>query len=374
MGVGCVFDDVKLVQLSQEQLGQAQLDQVPPHHGGDLHHWQRKVGNDTLDWLDLSSACNREPWPVPEIDPILWSELPDQTSLLDQAAHFYGIRPIAIGAGSQHIIESLPLFLSYRHAKKRACVPRIGYQEHAFAWQKWGYELVFYDAVNELLEMEWSVAVVIQPNNPTGAMVESVLIKALVARAEQLEGHLMIDEAFIDPMPHLSVLNELEGLVKSESLFVLRSVGKFFGLAGARVGFVFCATSWQSTLRNLLGPWPVATPSLWLVEQALKDVVWQEKALLSLADRQKVFFDRIMPKLHTVFDSQECVITPLFFTWRLESKEIAEFAFSMLHQVGVHIRLGDGWVRVALPAMHEMAPLNHALVRLLKKAGGRELA
>ncbi|WP_067343376.1 aminotransferase class I/II-fold pyridoxal phosphate-dependent enzyme [Marinomonas spartinae] len=369
-----MFDDVKPVQLSQEQVGQAQLDQVPLHHGGDLLHWQRKVGNDALDWLDLSSACNREPWSVPEVDPILWQELPDQTALLNQATRFYGVRPIAIGAGSQHIIESLPLFLSYRHSKKRACVPRIGYQEHAFAWQKWGYELVFYDVLNELLEMEWSVAVIIQPNNPMGDMAEVALIKTLVARAEQLDGHLVIDEAFIDSVSHLSVLNEFEGGVKSESLFVLRSVGKFFGLAGARVGFVFCAMSWQSTLRNLLGPWPVATPSLWMVERALKDVSWQEKALLSLADRQKVFIDRIMPKLHTVFDSQECVITPLFFTWRLESKETAEFAFGMLHQVGVHTRLGDGWIRVALPAMYEMVPLNNALVGLLKKSGGRELA
>ena len=36
-----------------------------PKHGGDLAYWQRKVGaNDALNWLDLSSACNREPWPV----------------------------------------------------------------------------------------------------------------------------------------------------------------------------------------------------------------------------------------------------------------------------------------------------------------------
>lgn len=350
------------------------LNQAPPKHGGDLLHWQRKVGNDALDWLDLSSACNREPWPIPTIESTLWNELPDQTALLDQAAHFYGMRPTAIGAGSQHIIEALPLFLSDLHKNKRACVPRIGYQEHAFAWRKWGYELFYYDSVNELFECDWSVAVVIHPNNPTGEITEQETLMALAAKAEQIAGHLVIDEAFVDPLPNLSILNCLGDTVESESVFVLRSVGKFFGLAGARVGFVFCATQWQNTLRNLLGPWPVATPSLWLVEQALNDTSWQENALLFLEARQKTFVDRIMPKFHTIFDSQECAITPLFFTWTLESEDHAKQVFTMLHQVGVHTRLGEGWIRVALPAMSEMDHVNSALIRLLKKAGGRDLA
>jgi len=77
----------------------------------------------------------------------------------------------------------------------------------------------------------------------------------------------------------------------------------------------------------------------------------------------------VMPKFNTIFDSQESVVNPLFITWSLESKRYAEQVFDMLHQVGIHTRLGEGWIRVALPAMDEMEVLDKALIRLLKSAG-----
>lgn len=352
------------------------LESTPPKHGGDLAYWQRKVGSLALNWLDLSSACNREPWPIPEIASSLWMDLPDQADLLDEAECYFGRRPNAIGAGSQHIIESLPPLLRDHKGfiRQRVFVPRIGYQEHAFAWQKWGFEIAYYDALEELLEHKWSVAVVIQPNNPTGEIASAMTLSRLMTHAEQQSTSLVVDEAFIDACPELSLLNHQRGLDLSESLFVMRSVGKFFGLAGARVGFVFCAKKWQVMLRNLLGPWPVATPSLHLVRLAFADKAWQFQALQGLKVRQAAFVERVIPKFNTIFDSQDYVLSPLFITWFLDSDEYAAQVFEMLHQVGVHTRLGDGWIRVALPALDEMDALNSALIRLLKTAGGRELA
>jgi cobalamin biosynthetic protein CobC len=345
----------------------------PPKHGGDLAYWQRKVGNGALSWLDLSSACNREPWPVPTMAASLWMDLPDQVALLDMAEQYYGCRPSAIGAGSQHIIESLPILLRELKAlsNSRVFVPRIGYQEHAFAWQKWGFELFFYDAVEELLEQNFAVAVVIHPNNPTGEWASASTLSALIDHAEKQGASLVIDEAFIDPCPERSVLTGVTPSHWPESLFVLRSVGKFFGLAGARVGFAFCAAKWQHALSNLLGPWPVATPSLHLVSLAFADKAWQAQAMQSLQQRQAAFVERVMPKFNTIFDSQDSVLNPLFVTWTLDSDEYAAQVFEMLHQVGIHTRLGEGWIRVALPAMAEMDALNSALIRLLKSAGGQ---
>ncbi|MCB5161466.1 aminotransferase class I/II-fold pyridoxal phosphate-dependent enzyme [Marinomonas algarum] len=355
------------------------LNNTPPKHGGDLAYWQRQRGNEALHWLDLSSACNREPWPVPAFDTRLWMDLPDQNVLFDEAERYFKRRPKAIGAGSQHIIECLPVLLQHGLpttapvTSLRAFVPRIGYQEHAFAWQKWGYEVVYYDELNELLTQPWAVAVVIQPNNPTGEWATSETMTKLIAHAEQQGAHLVVDEAFIDPYPERSVLRNLPSSDLGESLFVLRSVGKFFGLAGARVGFVFCHSRWQALLRNLLGPWPVATPSLHLVSLALADTAWQTHALESLKARQAAFVERIMPKFNTIFDSQDYVLNALFVTWFVDPEQ-GEKVFHWLHKVGVHVRLGDDWVRVALPALDEMDALNSALIRLLKGVGGRDLA
>lgn len=353
------------------------LNSTPPKHGGDLVYWQRKIGNDALNWLDLSSACNREPWPIPAIDPELWMALPDQTDLLNAAEKYYGRRPSAVGAGSQHIIESLPLLLKESLLIKESrplnnnivFVPRIGYQEHAFAWQKWGFELAYYDSLETLLEQEFAVAVIIHPNNPTGEWATSEVLSALIDYAEQQDASLIVDEAFIDPCPELSLLTKQNNGQWPESLFVLRSVGKFFGLAGARVGFVFCADKWQSILKNLMGPWPVATPSLHLVSLAFADEAWKTQAMQSLKQRQVAFIERVMPKFNSIFDSQNSAVNPLFITWRLDSDECAGLVFDMLHQVGIHTRLGEGWIRVALPAMDEMEMLDKALIRLLKSAG-----
>jgi cobalamin biosynthetic protein CobC len=360
-------------------LKSSKLESLPPKHGGDLAFWQRKVGDEALNWLDLSSACNREPWPIPEVDTSLWMDLPDQVNLLEEAERYFGRRPNAIGAGSQHIIESLPPMLlanqpSALTASQTVFVPRIGYQEHAFAWKKWGFDIAYYDALEDLLEQQWAVAVVIQPNNPTGEVASAEVLTQLIAYAEQQKAYLVVDEAFIDASPELSLLNHQTAEDLSEALFLMRSVGKFFGLAGARVGFAFCAEKWQTALKNLLGPWPVATPSLHLVRLAFADTAWQSQARQNLAVRQAAFVERVVPKFNTIFDSQEYVLSPLFVTWTLESGDYAAQVFEMLHQVGVHTRLGEGWIRVALPALHEMDALNSALIRLLKTEGGRELA
>jgi cobalamin biosynthetic protein CobC len=368
-----VVSSAEIASTSDERL--SKLDSVPPKHGGDLAYWQRKVGNDALNWLDLSSACNREPWPISAIDSELWMALPDQEVLLDTAETYYRRRPNVIGAGSQQIIEALPLLINEVRVSdsNRVFVPRIGYQEHAFAWQKWGYELAYYDSLDELLEEDWLVAVVIQPNNPTGEWATKDSLSDLIFHAEKQGGYLVVDEAFIDPYPEQSLLMSQTG-EWSESLFVLRSVGKFFGLAGARVGFIFCASKWQNILKNLMGPWPVATPSLHLVSLALADKAWQAQALDSLKTRQAAFTERVMPKFNTIFDSQNSAMNALFVTWYLdswplESQAYAEQVFTMLHQVGIHTRLGEGWIRVALPAMDEMEVLDKALIRLLKGSG-----
>ncbi|WP_353669713.1 aminotransferase class I/II-fold pyridoxal phosphate-dependent enzyme [Marinomonas sp. THO17] len=356
-------------------LGATNLNAPSLSHGGDIEAWQRQQ-IEAQNWLDLSSACNREPWPIPNLKPELWLALPDQTALSETAAHYYGVHPTAITSGSQQIIEALPILKreALKIENKRVYVPHIGYQEHAFAWQKWGYEVIYYQQTSQLLNASWAVAVLIQPNNPSAEWTDQTLLDSLIQRAEQQGAWLVVDEAFVDVEPEQSVLKKFKQESWPMGLFVMRSVGKFFGLAGARVGFVFSHAQWQQSINNLIGPWPVSTASLHLVSLALQDTVWQGSARKQLLARQAAFIEKVLPKFNTIFDSQDYVLHPLFTTWQLVDQCYAEQVFAMLHQVGVHTRLGEGWIRVAMPAMTELAELNNSLVRLLKGAGGRELA
>ena len=87
-------------------------------------------------------------------------------------------------------------------------------------------------------------------------------------------GWLIVDEAFMDATPEQS----LAACSPQSGLIVLRSLGKFFGLAGARVGFAIAEPILLARLNALLGPWTVASPARWLATQALRDHAWREAA------------------------------------------------------------------------------------------------
>lgn len=343
----------------------------PPTHGGDLAAWQRLERN-ADHWLDLSSACNREPWPIPEDllqnSAKLWYELPDTFALTQAATDYFGQAPLAIGAGTQQFIEILPALLFEKVERKKVLVPAMGYQEHAYSWRKWGYDVCEYQDVSELFSIDWDIAVVISPNNPSGDYLSQETSAQLKGMLESSERYLILDEAFLDATAEHSWLQQ----ALPRGCFVLRSVGKFFGLAGARVGFIFGELSFQPAIKSLVGPWPVATPALHLVAEALQDSAWQAEALESLAERHDYFMKNIVPKLNTLFDSQTMQYAPLFFTWQLEPEQALK-AFQALHNVGIHIRLGEDWARVSLPAGHEMQRLNAGLVRLLQGHQLKEL-
>ena len=140
---------------------------------------------------------------------------------------------------------------------------------------KQGWSIIFYDSLPTDTQVDQSdVVVVINPNNPSGQFHSRDKLLKLRDKLATHNGTLIIDEAFVDVTPQSSVLNPLEQL---NYLIVLRSVGKFFGLAGARVGFVFAKSEIKEHLEEYLGPWTVAGPSRWLLKQALSDKQWQQR-------------------------------------------------------------------------------------------------
>jgi cobalamin biosynthetic protein CobC len=167
-------------------------------------------------------------------------------------------------------------------AHSRVGVPALGYNEHAHRWRQAGHDVTsiavrdFGAALDRL-----DVLVVSNPNNPTGERVTPAELLAWHARLSERGGWLVIDEAFADCTPENSVAR----FTDRAGLIVLRSLGKFFGLAGARVGFVVAARPLLDTLAEGLGPWTIAGPSRVVARDALLDTVWQE------ATRQRLRHD-----------------------------------------------------------------------------------
>ncbi len=239
------------------------------HHGGKLREAADEYGIELAQWLDLSTGINPVGWPVPPLDAASWQRLPEEADgLVDAAQAYYGAPHVLPVAGSQAAIQLLPTL----RAKGRVGIIAPGYAEHAWAWQRAGHEVIPLSPGQIAASLDTlDCLVLINPNNPSGERfcAETILQwrQRLVARG----GWLVVDEAFMDSTPGQSIAAETGG----EGLVLLRSLGKFFGLAGVRVGFVLAWPALLQTMRQALGPWTVSTPAREVARRALQDTHWQ---------------------------------------------------------------------------------------------------
>jgi len=234
-------------------------------HGGRLRAAARQYGIPETDWLDLSTGIAPWPWPLPAIPARAWARLPEADDGLETAAQaYYGAAQVLPVPGSQAAIQLLPRL---RRAGKVGVLSPC-YAEHAEAWRKGGH------VVRELAEDEvdffldgLDVLVLVNPNNPTGRLLEPAQLLAWHARLARRGGWLVVDEAFMDNSPGHSLAASCD----RGGLIVLRSFGKFFGLAGARLGFVLAEARWLALLAEQLGPWAINGPTRVLGQACLRD-------------------------------------------------------------------------------------------------------
>ena len=254
-------------------------------HGGRLRRAAQQYGIPLADWIDLSTGINPQSYPVPQIDPACWNRLPeDDDGLEAAAAAYYGNDRLLVLPGSQAAIQALPALFA---PVVVACLSPL-YEEHPQAWERCGHKLRRLPNLQRMLAAMTPNVLLCNPNNPTA---QSLPRQTLLDAAQQLRkrgGWLIVDEAFGDAEPE-NCIASVAGSDDAPNLIVLRSLGKFFGLAGARVGFVFGAPDKLDRLREVLGPWPVSHPSRFVAKRALEDSAWQIAAREQLAgDSQRL--------------------------------------------------------------------------------------
>lgn len=238
-------------------------------HGGDLDAARAAFPDAPEPWVDLSTGINPWPYPLPAIPGTAWTRLPghaEEEALRAAAAAYYGAPTSAHAAaapGSQALIQMLPRL----RGQSRVCVLGPTYAEHARAWAAAGHSV---RTVARIEELDGDVAVIVNPNNPDGRIVGRADLLALAARFAGRGGWLVVDEAFADVTPQASVADAVD----QPGLVVLRSFGKFFGLAGVRLGVALASSSLAAEIREAFGPWAVPGPALAVATRALRDDSW----------------------------------------------------------------------------------------------------
>ena len=308
-------------------------------HGGNLR--EAIAGSDRLpeDWIDLSTGINPHAYPVPALPAHAWHRLPEPSPALDAAARAYYRAPAMLAvAGTQAAIQALPHLVDVG----RVVVSAPSYAEHAHAWRRGGHAVreVQYDHLDAALDA-CEVMVVCNPNNPTGACIAPEVLLRWAARLSARGGWLVVDEAFGDTAPELSVA----GHSGQPGLIVLRSVGKFFGLAGLRLGFVAAHEALLSRLQDVLGPWCVSGPAQEIGCAALRDTPWQQGMRARLAGEGARLNELLAA--HAI----SATGTALFQWWWCSPARAAAMRQHMAAH-GIWVRLfsgGAGGIRIGLP-------------------------
>ncbi|VWX54263.1 aminotransferase class I/II-fold pyridoxal phosphate-dependent enzyme [Novosphingobium sp. 9U] len=242
------------------------------HHGGRLADARVRFGGEACDWLDLSVGINPEAWAPPSPPEVDWRALPDPAALAElerAAAQYFGV-PLHLCLavpGSEAGLRALGQVLRLPGEHLPLC---YGTHIEAFA------------ATPE--RGGASVLVIGNPNNPDGALTSREAMLEALARQEAGGGWLVVDEAFVDCAREWSVADLV---ADNRRLIVTRSFGKFFGLAGVRLGFVLAPTVLLARLRQLFGEWPVCAAALSFGIAAYNDVRWiaRTRAALPAAAR-----------------------------------------------------------------------------------------
>lgn len=243
-------------------------------HGGGLDAAMARFGGQRSDWLDLSTGINPVPYPVRGLLPSDWTDLPDSAahqSLVAAARRFWSVpdgAAILPAPGASALIARIPALAP----ADRVQITMPTYNEHAAAFAANGWRVVS--------DGPAKARILVHPNNPDGR---------LWTQTDATTPLTIIDESFADVSPDAS----LTRLAARPGTIVLKSFGKFWGLAGLRLGFAIAAPDTIANLSDMLGPWPVSGPALRIGAAALRDTDWTEQTRARLA-ADSARLDRLM--------------------------------------------------------------------------------
>jgi cobalamin biosynthesis protein CobC len=303
-------------------------------HGGNLDLALQRFGGRLDDWIDLSTGINRQPYPLPKLEPRHWGALPSRSeieALHDVAREAYGTSaPIIALAGAQAAIQMLPRLSS----PGRARIVAPSYNEYAAALGAAGWDVA---EVADLAALAGAdLAIVVNPNNPDGRRHDPAALLALSSRV----GRLVVDESFADSAPELSLARE----AGQSGLLILRSFGKFYGLAGVRLGFALGSEADISALAALAGPWPVSGTAIAIGQCALCDRDWAAATSARLVGEAQRLDGHIQAQGWTLVGG-----TPLFRLYDTGDADAAQARLAAA-QIWSRVFAGrPGWLRLGLP-------------------------
>lgn len=305
-------------------------------HGGGVDGAVKQYGGVRSDWIDLSTGINPVPYPVSNYTANDWTALPDAGAFqaLEKAARSFWSVPdnaaILPAPGASALISRIPALAKAAQVN----IPTPTYNEHAAAFQAQGWQIA---------QSDFSARVLVHPNNPDGRLWQESDVNASLN---------IIDESFCDIAPDASLMH----LANREGVIILKSFGKFWGLAGMRLGFAIGDPKLIAQLSNFIGPWAVSGPALRTGATALSDQHWAQTT------RARLGADA--PRLDALMSNYGASIvggTSLFRLYDVGDCAARQAKLARAHIWSRVFPYSQRWLRLGLPAPDQWSRLSAAL-------------
>jgi cobalamin biosynthesis protein CobC len=297
-------------------------------HGGRLNVARAAYPEAPEPWIDLSTGISPWAYPVPQPPRGLSQRLPEEAGLLrltEFARVAYKVPPMSAVVplpGSDAGLSILPWLF---REPKRVAVLAPCYPGHATAWNAAGH------SVSEIgsLDRVGSAAILIaaNPNNPDGRFIEHAKLAAALPSLRHRNGLLVVDEAFADADESHSLLPHVARL---DYTLVFRSIGKFYGAGGVRLGFAITSHPVAGRLREALGAWPISAQAIAFGEAALADGEWAARHRTRLKDAAG--------ELDAALTGAGCRVLGGTALFRLAEYPLSRMLFSHLARKGILTR------------------------------------
>ncbi len=314
-------------------------------HGGDLGDAVARYGGRTEDWLDLSTGINPHAWPLAALPSSCWQRLPEAgalSALKEAARHAYDV-PEHLGISAAPGTEAILPWLPHLLPSGDVAVYTPTYSSHAETWRDAGRTVRSLPHGADVPD-KCRFAVAVNPNNPDGRLLSLEGLHRIADQLAARDGALIVDEAFGDVDPQASIVPHIH----HHPILALRSFGKFYGLAGLRLGFLVGSVSLTQKLEALVGSWAVSGPALEVGEKALSDLRWQARMRGRLKEDAMV--------LDRLFKANGLSVVGGTDLYRLVETKAAHDLHDFLAQKHIWTRIFDYnemWIRFGLPGSIE---------------------
>ena len=351
-------------------------------HGGNVSEISRRYGIDEDKIIDFSANINPLGYPpglketiIKEFDSILNYPDIDSFELVSGLSEYHDIGRdyIVVGNGSTEFMYSIPLTFK----PQKALIVTPAFSEYEKGLRLAGAKVSYFQTdekedfsidiarLCKRLKEGFDIVCFCNPANPTGVLTSKDELCRAIACAGKTGTLAVIDEAFIDFEEEESVKKEI---LRFSNLIVLRSMTKFFGIPGLRIGYVIASTPCIAKIREVKPPWTVNSLGQKVAAYAFSDRDYIRDTRQYITNERELLMAAIneIPGLKTYKSAANFLLVFMNSRIGLNSTELKD----NLSREGILIRdcstfdgMGDRYFRVAVKK-HEQ---NMILIEKLKE-------